>query len=302
MTDRPGSIIVGVDAEGRAADALAEAVSLGQLQERPVHAVHALDVGYAISTFGALQERERAQRELAQRIRAWAEERLPEGTSPPPLRVIWGNPAQVLLAQARLLEASLIVVGSHHRRPGDLFLTGTADRVLRGARCPVLVLRQAQPPSSPILVPIDLSEESRVALQIAARLASQRGSRLITLFVTNPPILPGPETWSSLAAQVAEATAELVDEYKSLVARNVGDLAERVLVESGDPRGRITEIAKRYQVGLVVMGSHGRTGLARWALGSVTEAVLRRTPLSVLAVKAQDRAFLLDAELDAPAE
>jgi len=239
----------------------------------PVHAVHALDVAEGLSAMGRIQEHEKVRLRTRERILRWAGECL--GASLPNLRVIWGHPVQVLLTRARDVRAELLLVGSHQRRPGDYFLGGTADRLLRGAACPVLVRRQPPAPERPILVPIDLSEESRIALRIATRLARVRGAELLTLFIRD------------------RANRDPGDRYSELVA--AAGYPIRALTDQGDPRVRIAHHAHRENVDMVVMGSHGRTGLARWALGSVTESVLRRTDLSVLAVKAEDREFLLEA-------
>ncbi len=289
-------IVVGIDADGRAGPALREAAALGEQMGCPVHAVHALDVRNTLSTFGTRPEHQQIRLREADRLRAWMAGTLPPLTTPPELTVIWGNPVQVLLSQARKRRAWLIIVGSHQRRGGDIVLSGTAERVLRGASCPVLVRRRDHALERPILVPVDLSDESRKALQIGARLAELGSVPLLTLFVLPE---PGPlnlrRRGSVQATRDEDRRRELVAEYKSMVAETVSDPDVRILQDRGDPRVQIAHHARQEGADLVVMGTHGRTGLARWALGSVTEALLRRSDLSVLAVQADSRVFLLEA-------
>jgi len=288
-----GAVVVALDEEGRALDAFHEAIALGGALEQPVHAIHVVDTGGFFSVLGALNLKEELLPKLTAQVLEWAAESLPQGAKKPELEVLLGHPVQVLLQRAADLDASMIVVGGHASRllRGPSLGT-TARRLVRASNRPVLV-RRGERSAGPILVPVDLSDESASALAIGARLANLRGAPLLTLHVQPPTNF----TWVGgvdVRSALIEQQGQQIDAYEAMVANIVGDGAE-VLRDSGDPRALIAQHAKARGVDLVVMGSHGRTGLARWSLGSVTEHVLSHTDCSVLAVKSSDRGFLMNS-------
>jgi len=288
-----GSVVVCMDEDGLAMDAFREAMGLGALLKQPVHAVHVVDTAPFFSVLGALDLRSLVRPTLERHLTTWTAGGLPEGASQPELEVLLGNPVKVLLGRARQLKASMIVVGGHPpRRLGGRALGATAQRLVRAADRPVLV-RRGTPSGGAILVPVDLSAESVVALEMGVRLAKLREVPLITLYVRpndNHSWLGG----ADVAAELSAHQSRQHEAYVALVQYVAGEIGPRVMYERGEPRTVIAELAAAETVDLIVMGTHGHTGLARWSLGSVTEHILSRTELSVLAVKEADRGFLLD--------
>jgi nucleotide-binding universal stress UspA family protein len=137
-------------------------------------------------------------------------------------------------------------------------------------------------PVHTILHPTDFSEQSEFAFRLACALARDYGARLVLLHVTPPPIVVygggplTPEPWPT----EEEVQAKL---------RELEGQAHRTRVESqamvGDPVEMILRAAQETASDVIVMGTHGRTALARLLLGSVAEAVLRKSPCPVLTVK-----------------
>jgi nucleotide-binding universal stress UspA family protein len=137
-------------------------------------------------------------------------------------------------------------------------------------------------PLTTILHPTDFSENSEFAFRVACALARDYNARLVLLHVVPPPMViyaggPVPaETWPS----VEEVQEKL---------RQLESQAHRVRVESqvleGDPVDMILRAAEETHSDVIVMGTHGRTGLSRLLLGSVAEAVIRKAPCPVLSVK-----------------
>jgi nucleotide-binding universal stress UspA family protein len=120
-----------------------------------------------------------------------------------------------------------------------------------------------------MLFPTDFSEASRVAGRMAAALARESGAQLTLLHVVPPVTDPSPSpTLAALATELAPGMSVTTE------------------VLSGLPASRIVEYAQRRGVDLIVMGTHGRTGLSAALLGSVAEAVVRRAPCPVLTVPA----------------
>lgn len=137
-------------------------------------------------------------------------------------------------------------------------------------------------PLATILHPTDFSEHSEFAFRLACALARDYNARLVLLHVIPPPMViyaggPVPaETWPSVE--------EVEKKLRQLEAH-----AHRVRVESqvmeGDPVDMILRAAEETQSDVIVMGTHGRTALARLLLGSVAESVLRKAPCPVLTAK-----------------
>ena len=133
-----------------------------------------------------------------------------------------------------------------------------------------------------ILVPVDFSTPSAAALSFAYSLASQLGASIDVLHVMDPSDTLLTPADKPAAGDPAAARALL----HTFVAEGTGDrvpIAERL--ESGDPRERIVAVAAADNIDMIVMGTHGRTGLSRLLMGSVAEAVVRRAPCPVITYK-----------------
>lgn len=142
-----------------------------------------------------------------------------------------------------------------------------------------------------ILVPIDFSPSARAALEYAAYLAGRLGAAVEVLHAYEPPGYVGPDTLAVLPIAAShqewtETRAELERQIGALLAGIPGLPASRtLLVEAGEPADTILRVASEVGADLVVMGTHGRTGLSRLLIGSVAEAVLRRSPCPVLTLR-----------------
>lgn len=136
-------------------------------------------------------------------------------------------------------------------------------------------------PIKTILHPTDFSESSRAAHRLACSLARDYGARLVVLHVYPPPLTYG----ELLARQPPDGyEQQLWDELHGLHFPDPGVEAEFWL-EEGDPGPMIANVAADRHCDLIVMGTHGRTGVTRLLMGSVAEQVLRGAPCPVLTVK-----------------
>jgi nucleotide-binding universal stress UspA family protein len=137
-------------------------------------------------------------------------------------------------------------------------------------------------PLATILHPTDFSDHSDFAFRLACALARDYKARLVLLHVIPPPMViyaggPMPaETWPS----VEEAEKKL--QHMEALAHGVRVEAQ---VMEGDPVDMILRAAEETRTDVIVMGTHGRTALARLLLGSVAESVLRKAPCPVLTAK-----------------
>jgi nucleotide-binding universal stress UspA family protein len=138
-------------------------------------------------------------------------------------------------------------------------------------------------PLATILHPTDFSEHSEFAFRLACALARDYKARLVLLHVLPPPMV----MYAGGLAPPADMWRD-DDEAKGRLRRLEAE-AHHVRVESqvmeGDPVDMILRAAEETHSDVIVMGTHGRTALARLLLGSVAEAVLRKAPCPVLTAK-----------------
>ena len=140
-----------------------------------------------------------------------------------------------------------------------------------------------------ILVPIDGSPTSQLAVEKAISLAKAFGSKVTAMFVIDPYPFTGVGTDFAygqaeyLSAASAEANAAIKSAKAIFTAADVA--VETAIVESNNAWRGIVQKAESSQSDLIVIGSHGRSGLEKLVLGSVTQAVLSHTELPVLVVR-----------------
>lgn len=196
-----------------------------------------------------------------------------------------------LVRRADRWGADFVVIGSHSRTGlARAVLGSVAERVVRHAHCSVLVARPSEA-KGVVLAATDLSDPSLPAIAAGAAAAQRTGARLVVAtalewtgfgassfvgMMGTLPALPSVE----LQQQLRDATRSTLER----AMEQVGAKGEaRVLDGSAAPA--ILTCAEELRAELVVVGTRGRTGLARLALGSVAESVIRNAGCSVLAVR-----------------
>jgi nucleotide-binding universal stress UspA family protein len=203
-------------------------------------------------------------------------------------RVTEGEISNEILRLAEQTGSDLIVMGMHGRTGLRWLLAGSvAISVLRRAHCPVLALHAAQVPRSSqdfsvILHPTDFSESSQAALQVARALARELGSRLVLFHVAPIEVYVGGMMASEIDVQVFRETLE--ETRKRLEGPDLKYPVE-IRMSRGDASDEIVRQAEELGCGLIVMGTHGRTGLGKLLMGNVAESVLPRAHCPVLVVK-----------------
>jgi universal stress protein A len=133
-----------------------------------------------------------------------------------------------------------------------------------------------------ILFPTDFSHCGDAALKMATSLARDAGAKLLIVHVEEPPVAyGGGEMYYGVPEPASEDLRHMLE---AVVPTDPGVPYEHRLI-TGDPSTAIARLAEEEQVDLIVMGTHGRTGLTRLLMGSVAEAVVRRAPCPVLTYK-----------------
>lgn len=250
---------------------------------------------------GAPDVIEAARRTGEKELQATAEQVREETGATVRWELLDGEPSEAVAAHVEQAAADLVVMSTHGR--GGLeraWLGSVADRLIRRVGVPLLLVRPGEEDRGPqepsirrVLVPLDGSELAEAALAPAVRVARQVGASLELLRVVDPamltesPYIPAtPEDSAEYAErQTSEARSYLMGVAERLRADGV-EVAE-VSVDDGVPA---STILGRAAVGadLIAMATHGRGGLKRWLVGSVSDKVLRGADVPVMLVRPND--------------
>jgi len=151
-----------------------------------------------------------------------------------------------------------------------------------------------------ILAPTDLSDLSATGVDYACGLAKDVGAQLIIINVVKVEELislvrqmkdaPSPRWDEGLEERLIQHHGRLLDDFaKQQLSQLSADTNLRKVVKMGEPYKTILDCAQEEKVDIIVMSTHGRSGLPRMMLGSVTEKVLRSSPCPVIAIPAQKK-------------
>lgn len=215
-----------------------------------------------------------------------------------------GRPSVEICAAAHKLTADLIVIPTHGRTGlKHLTLGSTAEKTVRHAPCPVLVVREAAPGPiktaaegivlEKILVPVDFSECAKEGAKYASVFATRVGADLLLMNVTSPPNYTAmdptivPPGWPELVETARLAAADKLDEMVNFLPL-VGISADTE-VALGTPIEKLVEATARPGVDMVITSTHGYTGLRHVLLGSTAEQLVRLAHCPVLVVPSHRR-------------
>jgi nucleotide-binding universal stress UspA family protein len=203
-----------------------------------------------------------------------------------------GGAVDAIEAACSAHAADLVVMGTHGRGGFKHALLGSVtERVIRTLACPVLAVKEDRDASEKaierILLPTDFSSHSDLACELAMGLAARHGASIDVLHAFE--FLPEYATY--LSPEAVDVERRMESDAKDQVEKILGRIsAEKVRASShvlrGAPQDVIPREAERLGSDLIVMGTHGRSGLSHFLIGSVTEKTLRSAPCSVLVAKA----------------
>ncbi|HJZ76056.1 MAG TPA: universal stress protein [Vicinamibacterales bacterium] len=221
--------------------------------------------------------------------------------------------ADAIVSYARREAIDAIVVGTHGRTGVQHLVSGSvAEHVVRGAPCPVLTVRQLEhefvvqdydSSEAPmillrkILVATDFSEPSDAALAYGQELARTFGAQLLLAHVVDDVsaraygpdgcLVADPELQRDVEAAALHRLEGLISGEDREMLR-----AEPVILTSHVPASALVQYASTRAIDLIVMGTHGRSGISHLLMGSVAERVVRTAPCPVLTVRHPEREFL----------
>lgn len=288
------TVLVGTSLGEESDEIVRAALTVARAANARVYLVHAAEIGPlpVDPGLGAAAGLEQAQVEHANEELRRQIERL--GLGEPELAgsaVLAGAAHRILTETAQQLGADLIVTGATGSGPLAAELLGsTADRVLRKASCPVLVVRPGlRVPPRRVLAPVDLSPLSgdafRCGLHLLAQLAGPQEVQVEAVYALS--FLDAAALRQRTGGIPLEQTEGVAaEELRRFVLENRPEAPFEVetKVLSGEARQEILKALGERPADLVVLGTHGRGGLDRLVLGSVASTVARKAPCSVLLI------------------
>lgn len=209
-------------------------------------------------------------------------------------RVALAEPSQAIIQAANEAGPDLLVIGPHRRQLfRDIFVGTTAERTIRNAPCPVLMVNAT--PAGPyrhVLLTTDLSDGSRDAMTSYVELHLADQLPLSMLYVFDVPMLrlalssgiTEREKRQSIEDEWRKASISLSTFLASMPLQNVNSLLR---YEEKAANHEILAEAAEVPADLIVLATHGRRGFEKLLLGSVTEKVLRDSSIDVLAIPPQ---------------
>lgn len=313
------SILVASDLQPSSDVALRGAATLAKQLSAELHVVHALNIptsGYPITgeSIAFQQQIHDGRRSLREQVLRT----VPEGVTVSSQQVRIGSAQQIINERTSEVGAQLLVLGPHRPRAfrGPI-LGNTADRVLRSAEVPVLILAELLTlPLREVVVPMDLSDPARGALDQGLTWAGTLGAH-------------EPENGHAVAQlRVMHVIPRVYEVYdfpfdRAVIApqlnREIDEAIERVgtagridtreeIVWGNSPAEEIIRYVENGHVDLLVMGTHGYGALGRALIGSITSMVARAAPCPILLVPPalwtaveEEREIPVEAELSEPA-
>lgn len=277
-------ILLATDLTAYTDRAIDRAVILATQSRAAIRLIHATDPGVLPEYYlkGSMRQ---AQARLEQEVRDSGIDKTIDIT----VKVVSGNAESVVVDEAQAMRADIIIMGLSQ----DISLTGmvrgtTIDKVVRRAQCPVLVVKtRARRPYERIVVAIDLAEPSRRALDFA--LTRFPGATISIVHADESAAAAGSDVQShGISVERRHQIEDMVAARFAAAGRSGArpDEGPTFSFSNGRAVNVVPEQIRELNPDLVVIGTHGRTGVSNFFLGSVAEALVEVLRRDVLVVRA----------------
>ena len=211
--------------------------------------------------------------------------------------VLEGDAAEAIIKEADARPGTLIVMATHGRSGLGRWLMGSVtDKVVRHANQPTLVVRarddaDASPGSiGEVILPLDGSATAETAVPHALEMAKLLGAGISLIRAVSPASHADasleymPDSYQRLVEDAREDAEEYLDGVATRIRdQGISEVRSEALI--GNAGSAIVDLARAADDPLVVMATHGRSGIGRWVLGSVADRVVRHGPGPVLVVR-----------------
>lgn len=215
-------------------------------------------------------------------------------------QVVIGDIPEAILASAGPTDSSLIAMSTHGRSGVRRFLLGSvAGKILNASNNPILLYSPIEDNKSRgklqirnLIVPLDGSELAEAVLPYVHDFAKALNLNVILLRVVEPPY--SYMDYSEYSSMPVDFEKEKLDEAKVYLEQKASRLGQLGLKEAmvsfvvGKAADEIIDLAKNTPSSMIAISTHGRSGLGRWALGSVADKVVRSADVPVLIVRSKN--------------
>lgn len=282
------SLLVATDFSKGAGLALDRALLLPLARGVRIHLVHALPADMPARLRAVAETEARARLEglvsQARQRQAKVEVELTSG-------LLRGEPFVEIIRSARRIDADLVVLGRHGRRPIlDMLIGTTAERVVRKGDVPILVVntRPAHPYRQP-LIATDLEDTSRRTVDLALRVLGPDAGAVDVVHAFHVPF-EGFVTPSQSARKKSDWRRSFQESSTKGLERFLAPYRDRgvrwrTFIREGDRRSVVLALAARRKADLIAVGTHGRSGLAHALVGSVAEWIIGAATCDVLVAR-----------------
>jgi len=301
MTNAVKPVLVATDLSDRDDEAIIQAHRWAEREKRPLVVCHALAAATVFERLlGNLDSRTQEAANIAReqalgKLMARVDELTGRAPARTTLVVEPGSAHTLVLEEAERRDAALVVVGASAKRGVERALMGSAAaQIVRHAPCAVLIARPS-PGEPQVIAASDLSDPAMAAVGAATAEAARCGAKLAALHCLDlahpilssfePAIVIDDQTTQAVRRACHAALRTALDRFSEGEAG-----AGRTIVVDGPPHRAVPNVAGELGASLVVVASHGRTGLRRVALGSVAESIAHHAPCSVLVVRSFNEA------------
>jgi len=283
-------LLLATDGSQFSEGAIRESIRLAKQCSSKLSAISVIETNPEYETI-APQLLEKAEKATRRHLEAVKEQAVKEGVDCT-ISVLEGEDSYDLIATEAVKSKTSMIVMGRRGKTGLKRLTigSTTARVIGHAPCNVLVVpRAAQVEFKNIVVATDGSKYSAAAASEAIGIA-KRNNSMLTIISVVPAEFATPtdiEIAMSQREHIAEKEMHVAEQNAKMVkeAAQKEGVTVRAFVMSGKPADAIIETAKDKSADLIILGSHGRTGLEKLLMGSVAERVIILSPCAVLVVK-----------------
>ena len=210
-----------------------------------------------------------------------------------------GSAAEAIIQKAAADPSTVIAMTTHGRSGIQRWLLGSvAEKVLRATTNPLLLVRavpdgsvEGEAALKSVVVPLDGSELAEHVLPLVTEIAGKLKMEIVLLRAYTNPYSAFTGSSGKYAVNIDELLASVRDESRNYLKRKMTQLKRQGIeqisyaIEEGLAADTIVSVANRTPRSLVVMCSHGRSGVRRWVLGSVAEIVVRHSSYPVLVMR-----------------
>lgn len=283
-------LLLSTDGSEFSEGAIREAIKLAKTCSSKLLVISVVETNPEYETI-APQLVEKAEKETRQHLEAVKERAAKEGVDCEIIERLGEDPFKYIVEEASKNQAGMIITGRRGRKGLKRLMMGSETaRIIGHAPCNVLVVpRAANIEFNRIIVATDGSKYSDAAVREAIGIAKRCGSTLIAISVVpsesaSPFDIVHSEMQKGLIAETELGEAEKNVKKVKELAGEAGVMAKG-FIYAGRPYDAILEIAKEKKADLIVVGSHGRTGISKLLMGSVTERVIGLAECAALVVK-----------------